>query len=149
MNAPQHHADTVRLGAMGSHAPPRRNGELQFEAPWEARAFGVATALADAGVFSWAEFREALISEISEWEACQARGPAEEWHYYELWLAALQRVIVGHTLSAGQIQIRMDRLAHEPDHEHEPGPPEPFDPSSRGGTFKEVSNARSRPALGA
>ena len=31
-------------------APPRDNGELVFEAPWESRAFGVAVALHDAGV---------------------------------------------------------------------------------------------------
>ena len=30
-------------------APPRRNGELVFEVPWESRAFGVALALCEAG----------------------------------------------------------------------------------------------------
>ena len=36
-----------------SIAFPRKNGELVFEAPWEARAFGLAVALSEAGQFPW------------------------------------------------------------------------------------------------
>ena len=33
----------------GHDGPPRANGELVFEAPWESRAFGVAVALHESG----------------------------------------------------------------------------------------------------
>ena len=53
-----------RLDLDGPAAPPRRNGELVFEAPWESRLFGLTMALHEAGAFSWDEFRSRLIAEI-------------------------------------------------------------------------------------
>ena len=50
-------------------APPRANGELVFEEPWESRAFGLAVALHDAGVVDFEDFRARLIAEIGAWEA--------------------------------------------------------------------------------
>ena len=52
------------LPTEGPEAPPRRNGELVFEAPWESRAFGMAVALCEQGLFEWEEFRRCLIAEI-------------------------------------------------------------------------------------
>ncbi|GAB7145686.1 hypothetical protein LRC484719_42880 [Mycobacterium riyadhense] len=49
--------------------PPRRNGELVFEAPWESRAFGLAVALAELNRYAWEEFRLQLIGEIADWAA--------------------------------------------------------------------------------
>ena len=40
------------LDSDGPAAPPRRNGELAFEAPWESRLFGVTMALVRSGVFA-------------------------------------------------------------------------------------------------
>jgi hypothetical protein len=34
-------------------APPIRNGELAFAAPWESRAFGMAMVLRNRGAFAW------------------------------------------------------------------------------------------------
>jgi len=67
---------------------PRKNGELVFEAPWEGRAFGLAVALSEQGVFAWEDFRQLLIAEIA---AAEARGG--EFRYYDAWLAALERVL--------------------------------------------------------
>jgi cobaltochelatase CobN len=77
----------------GATAVPRRNGELVFDAPWQGRAFGMAVALSEGGLFPWEEFRQALIREIA---AAEAGGG--EFRYYEAWLAALERVLAGRGL---------------------------------------------------
>ncbi len=65
--------------------PPRRNGELVFDAPWEGRSFGLALALHQQGLFDWEEFRQRLITSI----AAQPTGD-----YYEQWLLALESLLV-------------------------------------------------------
>ncbi len=65
--------------------PPRKNGELVFDAPWEGRSFGLALALHQQGIFGWEEFRQRLIANI----AAHERGD-----YYEQWLCALERLLV-------------------------------------------------------
>jgi hypothetical protein len=50
-------------------APPRSNGELLFQRPWEGRAFGMAIALSKKGHYEWEDFRQGLIASIAEWEA--------------------------------------------------------------------------------
>jgi nitrile hydratase accessory protein len=79
--------DDVRLLSQlpADRVPPRRNGELVFESPWESRAFGLAVALAESEVLDWEDFRAELIAEI-------ARDPDGE--YYEHWLTALERAAV-------------------------------------------------------
>jgi len=79
---------TAVLDVAGAAAPPRSNGELVFAEPWESRAFGMAVTLADAGVFTWDEFRDALVARIAAWEAEPA--PGEDFHYYRCWLGALE-----------------------------------------------------------
>ncbi len=37
----------------GDVALPRSNGELVFNVPWEGRAFGIAVALKDSGLYRW------------------------------------------------------------------------------------------------
>ena len=69
----------------GPAAPPRRNGELVFEAPWEGRAFGMALALVQKLGLEWRTFQEHLIAEI----ASHPNAP-----YYESWVAALERLVV-------------------------------------------------------
>lgn len=71
---------------------PRSNGELVFEAPWESRAFGMAAALADSGVFDWGDFQSGLIAAIAEREG--GNEHAEAYRYYERWLAALESLVV-------------------------------------------------------
>ena len=55
----------------GPAAPPRTNGELVFESPWESRVFGLTMSLYEAGLFDWEEFRSLLIAEIGVWDAEQ------------------------------------------------------------------------------
>jgi nitrile hydratase accessory protein len=74
----------------GAMTAPRKNGELIFEAPWQGRVFGMAVALSEQGAFPWEEFRQALIVEIA---AAEARGA--EFRYYDAWLAAFEKVLIG------------------------------------------------------
>jgi nitrile hydratase accessory protein len=106
------------LDADGPAAPPRRNGELVFEAPWESRLFGLTLALARAGVFAWEEFRAALIAEIRAWEA--AGHPPAEWSYYERWRAAFEALLAAKGLLAPpELERRMRAMAARPSgHDH-------------------------------
>jgi hypothetical protein len=49
----------------GPAAPPRRNGELVFDAPWEAHAFGLALALLQREKLGWDAFRPQLVAAIA------------------------------------------------------------------------------------
>jgi hypothetical protein len=64
---------------------PRRNGELAFDAPWQARVFGLAAVLVDTRLDGdWEPFRTELIAAIA---ADEARP------YWESWTAALERLL--------------------------------------------------------
>jgi nitrile hydratase accessory protein len=81
---------TIRLDAAvttmtGSAAPPRRNGELVFEAPWQGRAFGMAIAVVKHMGLDWKDFQQRLIGAI-------AAHP--ELPYYDCWVAALEQLLL-------------------------------------------------------
>ena len=101
------------LDVEGPAAPPRSNGELVFEAPWESRAFGVAVALSEGDAFEWERFRQELISEIGGWQG-------EQWSYYERWLAALEQLLLADgMLAAAEIEARMTELEEHDAHDHD------------------------------
>ena len=54
----------MQVDADGPAAPPRRNGELVFEAPWEGRAFGLCVAVLSREELTWADFRPHLVGAI-------------------------------------------------------------------------------------
>jgi nitrile hydratase accessory protein len=84
-------------------APPRKNGELIFDAPWEGRSFGLALALHERGLFDWEEFRQRLISSI----AAEPTGD-----YYELWLQALEHLLLEKgILTQEDLSARVDEFA--------------------------------------
>ena len=56
-------------------ALPRENGELVFQAPWEARAFGLAVALNAKALYEWREFSAELAATIAAAE--QNNDPIE------------------------------------------------------------------------
>ncbi|MBD3004946.1 nitrile hydratase accessory protein [Streptomyces sp. 5-10] len=112
---------TAPLDIEGPAAPPRRNGELVFAEPWEGRAFAMAVSLYEAGAFPWPRFQAALIARIEAWETALAQD--EPYHYYRLWLAALEDVLVGLcVVSTDEVSARTYALAQRPlghDHRHE------------------------------
>lgn len=101
-----------------AEAPPSANGELLFEAPWEARAFGMAVSLAEAGCFTWDEFRASLIEAIGDWESQAA--PGASYRYYDCWLRALGSVVTAKGLSSKtDLVMRAEELAARPHgHDH-------------------------------
>jgi nitrile hydratase accessory protein len=64
---------------------PRDNGELVFDAPWQARALAIAVALTEKLALPWEAFRLRLMDEI-------ANDPQRP--YYESWGAALESMVV-------------------------------------------------------
>jgi nitrile hydratase accessory protein len=74
-------------------ALPRKNGELVFEAPWEARAFGLAVALHEAGIYPWRDFSQGLAAETA---AAEQQGAAVS--YYERWLDTLEKLAIARGL---------------------------------------------------
>jgi nitrile hydratase accessory protein len=103
-------------------ALPRKNGELVFEAPWEARAFGLAVALNETGLYPWRDFSQGLASEIAT-----AEQQGLSINYYERWLASLEKLIIAKGLVTREEldtwttnQARIDRDEH---HHHDDGQP--------------------------
>jgi nitrile hydratase accessory protein len=72
----------------GAAAVPRKNGELVFAAPWQGRAFGMAVALSEQECYSWDEFREGLVAQIT-----RAETAGDQSDYYERWLAAFEKML--------------------------------------------------------
>src|SRR5919197_6696815 len=88
-------------------ALPRKNGELVFEAPWEARAFGLAVALTEQRRYTWDEFRSRLEAELGT-------GPEDGTpsDYYQRWLASFERILVEKgLLGRDEIETRTAELA--------------------------------------
>jgi nitrile hydratase accessory protein len=71
--------------------PPRDDGGPVFAEPWQAQAFALAVKLSEQGLFTWNEWAETLGAEL---KAAADRGePDDGSHYYEHWLAALERLV--------------------------------------------------------
>jgi Nitrile hydratase beta subunit len=70
-------------------APPRVNGELVFDAPWQARAFGMAVALLERQELGWDVFRRHLVSAID------AHPEAPYYYHFVDALAALADQVAG------------------------------------------------------
>ena len=127
-----------RLDAEGPAAPPRANGELCFDAPWQSRVFGMTMTLCDQGCLAWDDFRQRLIEEIGRWDRAHAGdpdrpgpegGPNADYRYWEHWLTALTRSLGDRALlDPGQLADRERAFAERPpghdhghDHSHDHG----------------------------
>ena len=103
----------------GAEALPRSNGELVFESPWQARAFGVAVGLVQAQGLDWEAFRSRLIEEIATWENEQRDAPDDAYEYYEHWLAALERLVLETGMvSRGELEAEIHHIAEADLHDH-------------------------------
>lgn len=103
----------------GPEAPPRKNGELVFDALWEGRAFGMAVTLHDQGVYPWRAFRDSLVDVIAK-----ADAESDESPYYERFLAALEHLAVAQGLvTREELDARTAEYASgerdDDDHDHE------------------------------
>ena len=78
-------------------ALPRDEGGPVFSEPWQAQAFALAVKLSEQGHFTWKEWAETLAGEL---KAAADRGePDDGSHYYEHWLAALERLVTSKGLT--------------------------------------------------
>ena len=88
-------------------APPRRNGELAFDALWQSRIFGLTMTLYEAGAFHWDEFKDRLIASIA------TKQPA--LGYWECWLAAFELLLHDKGLcDSSVLEARVARLTTRP-----------------------------------
>lgn len=72
--------------------------EPVFAEPWQAHAFALAVKLSQAGLFTWSEWSAALAVELA---VASRRGePDDGSHYYDHWLAALERLVAEKELVA-------------------------------------------------
>jgi nitrile hydratase accessory protein len=89
LSRPDSAGETERLDAL-QHLPREKDGPV-FAEPWEAQAFALAVKLSEQGHFTWSEWAAALGAEL---KAAAERGePDDGSHYYEHWLAALERLV--------------------------------------------------------
>ena len=101
----------------GDVALPRQNGELVFATPWEARAFGLAVALQESGLYEWREFSAALAA-----ESAKAKQAGHLSTYYERWLVSLEKLLAANGLvTPSELSDRMALHAVHDDHAgHDP-----------------------------
>lgn len=88
------------LDVEGPAAPPRSNGELVFDAPWQARVFGLAAAVIETQFDGDREpFRQRLIAAI-------ASEPGRP--YWDCWAAALEDLVTENgLLDAGAVDAQV------------------------------------------
>lgn len=84
------------LDLEGATAYPRRNGQPDFSAPWQSRAFGMAMVLSDTGEIDWEEFRQSLIGSIARDRRSRnpERADDDGSLYYERWTEALAGLLI-------------------------------------------------------
>src|SRR4051812_9029552 len=75
---------------------PRDDDGPVFAEPWQAQAFALTVRLHETGAFTWNEWAATLAEEL---KAGSARGLGAGEHYYEHWLAALERITQKHGLA--------------------------------------------------
>jgi nitrile hydratase accessory protein len=90
---------------------PRDDEGAVFAAPWEARAFALVVTLHQRGCFHWNDWVTALSSEIAA-DAARAGGTP----YYELWLAAAEKLITTQGLLEESTLNAVRNALHEAQH---------------------------------
>jgi len=78
-----------------------------FAEPWQAHAFAMAVTLHQKGLFTWAEWAQALATQIT---AAQAAGDADLGDtYYRHWLTALEALVAAKGASTPDELTRYQR----------------------------------------
>jgi nitrile hydratase accessory protein len=119
---------SVEFALDGTAAPPMKNGELVFEAPWQGRAFGIARGMAERGVYAWDDFRARLIAEVGAYDRraetmVRDGGVAPAFSYYEHFLRALEALLVERAIIVrGELVARVHAFEERPHgHDHDRG----------------------------
>lgn len=112
---------TVEIESMqldGQIEPPKANGEVIFDEPWQNRTFGMARSLCEAGHYTWDEFRACLIEQIESWDEQQAGQ--KPYQYFDHFLAALTQLMALKQLcDTGELDQRSQEFSDRPHgHDH-------------------------------
>jgi nitrile hydratase accessory protein len=95
---------TAMRAAIAVPGVPRDADGPVFNEPWQARAFALALAMHEAGLFSWNAWATALSEEIKR---AQAAGDADTGEtYYNHWLATLEKLIAAKGAASLDLQRR-------------------------------------------
>lgn len=101
--------DSERLASLPSL--PRDYGGPVFAAPWQAQAFATAVRLSEQGHFTWSQWATALAAELKS--AVDGGEPDDGSHYYDHWLAALERLVTSKALlNPDELRERRDAWAY-------------------------------------
>ncbi|UCE32863.1 MAG: nitrile hydratase accessory protein [Burkholderiales bacterium] len=97
---------------------PCDDGGPVFRAPWEAQAFAMVVALHARGLFTWAQWAQALSEAIAE---AQSEGdPDTGENYYRHWMRALERMAIARGLvdpgTLAERKAQWDRAARATPH---------------------------------
>ena len=95
MSQPEHTGAAQRFDAL-PRLPREEDGPV-FAEPWEAQAFALAVKLSEQGHFTWKEWAATLADELRS--AAERGEPDDGSHYYEHWLAALERLVTAKGLA--------------------------------------------------
>jgi nitrile hydratase accessory protein len=77
---------------------PRDDNGPVFAEPWQAQAFAIVVELTDKGVITRDEWARQLGETLS---AAEARGETDTGrHYYDHWLATLERIVIAKDIAA-------------------------------------------------
>jgi nitrile hydratase accessory protein len=99
------HVDAAVTAMTGAAAPPRRNGELVFDAPWQGRAFGMAVGVVERLGLEWKAFQQRLIAQI----AAHPEAP-----YYDCWMAALEQLVLDYSaVTADELDAAREAVGAE------------------------------------
>jgi nitrile hydratase accessory protein len=94
---------------------PRDTGGPVFAEPWEAQAFALAVKLSEQGCFTWKEWASTLADELKT--AADRGEPDDGSHYYNHWLAALERLVTSKgLLDYNALTARKDAWAEAYEH---------------------------------
>ena len=109
---------TLDAGRLADLPPlPRDEGGPVFAEPWQAQAFALAVRLSEQGYFTWKEWAAALADEL---RAAAERGePDDGTHYYEHWLATLERLVTAKQLT-NEAELRTRKEAWADAYRHTP-----------------------------
>lgn len=88
MSAPDTPASREALSSIASI--PRDVDGPVFPTPWAARAFAIAVALNERGVFTWSEWSETLGPKVA---VSTQENAADPEAYWKAWLAALEDIL--------------------------------------------------------
>lgn len=84
--------------------------EPVFAEPWEARAFAIVVSLHERGLYTWAEWADALAPRINEEQADDGSDIGDT--YYHHWLGALEDLLARKGIGSAEILCWRDAWQH-------------------------------------